>query len=175
MEYQELVRDFVARTRANLELVERLAADRSCPAYETTQLINSLLGLLVFPQQKYYHEIPDTPLEQLKEQGWPVPKVVGDYPQVDTLKQLFRYLRNSIAHFNMKFHADGSGQLVGVTVWNTPPGKSKPNWKARLEIEELRALVERFSEVIGSLGRGAIQPSVPPDGPDDAKRRQGRG
>jgi hypothetical protein len=101
MEYIDLVRDFALRTQSNLEAlrtVQRTRADAE--VYEVTQLINSMLGLLVFPQQQYVDQIPRTPLDELERQGWPVPKVIGNYPQAADLNDLILLLRNAVAHLN---------------------------------------------------------------------------
>ena len=66
-------------------------------------MINSLLGLLVFPQQRYLNSIPQLPLEELYESGWPRIKIISGASDCTDLKQLVRYLRNSIAHFNVEF------------------------------------------------------------------------
>ena len=66
MDYDKtnLVLDFARRTKKNLEFIEHsLTRDRlnsENDVYEVTQLINSLLGLLVFPQQKFYDAIPSS-------------------------------------------------------------------------------------------------------------------
>ena len=57
MQYQDLVRDFARRTRTNLEFI-RHARNHGESVYEVTQLVNSMLGLLVFPQQQYVDRIP---------------------------------------------------------------------------------------------------------------------
>ncbi len=107
MDYQNLVKDFPRRTRQNLETLRCLQAEQpSQEIYEVTQLVNSLLGLLVFPQQKYFNTIPEIPLDDLAAQGWPIPEVIGDFPQVKNLCDLIQYLRNAIAHFNIKFITD---------------------------------------------------------------------
>jgi hypothetical protein len=119
MEYQDVVKDFARRTRTNLEFIRAERANNpKLEIYEVTQLINSLLGLLVFPQQKYINEIPKTPLNELAGQGWPIPKVLGNYSQVGDLNQLVRCLRNSIAHFNIVFLSDSTLQIKGLKVWN---------------------------------------------------------
>ncbi len=79
MEYQRIVRDFVVRRSINLAHIEESLATR-CEVYELTQLVNSLLELLVFPEQHYFNQIPKTSLHELKKHGWPSIKVVGEYP-----------------------------------------------------------------------------------------------
>ena len=84
MMYEDVIRDFAIRTKKNLEIIERLHKN-GMEAYETTQLVNSCLGLLVFPQQHFIERIPETPMEQLIQEGWPVPQVTGQFRQVANL------------------------------------------------------------------------------------------
>jgi hypothetical protein len=116
MDYKDPVKDFVNRTKVNLKLV-RQAVNDGKEAYEVTQLINSLHGLLVLPQQEFYNKIPETPLSELEKSGEPMPRVQGGYPQVRDLRQLARYLRNGVAHFNLRFTASG-GHIDGFIICN---------------------------------------------------------
>lgn len=63
MEYQEeFVIDFVRRTRKNLEFIEdRVEADPGAELFEVTQLVNSLLGIIVLPREYYIKSIPEIP------------------------------------------------------------------------------------------------------------------
>ena len=147
MEYKNIVKDFARRTRSNLNLIKSLQErDPGIEVYEVTQLVNSMLGLLVFPQQRYVDEIPKTPLRDLKEQGWPIPRVVGNYPQVKNLNQLVRYLRNAISHFNVEFISDQTAQIQGLRIWNEWNGKT--TWKAELTIEEIDGITDKFLQLI---------------------------
>jgi len=102
MMYEDVIRDFAERTRLNLRAIERLETDGH-DVYEVTRLVNSTLGLLVFPQQEFVDRIPETPLTELVRDGWPVPTVRRGADRVNNLNQLIRYLRNAIAHFNIQF------------------------------------------------------------------------
>ena len=146
MEYKNLVIDFAERTKQNNEMLRKLQIENpNLEFYEVTQLINSLLGLLVFPQQEYVDNIPKTPLDELEKLGWPIPKVVGDYPQVKNLNQLVRYLRNSIAHFNIKF-INESQKIAGLTVWNKKGHEI--TWKATLTISDIEEITNRFVDLM---------------------------
>lgn len=149
MMYEDVVADFAKRTIANLRAIRQMRheSDRA-PVYEVTQLINSMLGLLVFPQQRYVDRIPTTPLVELERQGWPVPQVVGDYPQVSDLRGLVRMLRNAISHFNLEFHPSDDNEIDRLTVWNTEPRTGKVTWKAQLSVSDLDAITERFVELL---------------------------
>jgi len=146
MEYTNLVRDFASRTRSNLAFVQE-AAKEGNEVYEVTQLINSMLGLLVFPEQRFYSKIPETKLSDLEKEGWPIPRVDGRYPQVDNLRKLARYLRNGISHFNLRFTETG-GHVDGIIIWNNEPQKGRKNWQAELKISELEAIAEKFTELL---------------------------
>ena len=144
MEYTNLVRDFAQRTLANLEAIEAVVVnDANAEVFEVTQLVNSMLGLLVFPQQRFFDSIPATPVDELRRRGWPIPIMMGSPPNADSLRDLMRCLRNGISHCNIEFTSDGK-QLTGVRIWNYPPRSRIKNWEALLGLSELRQLARKF-------------------------------
>jgi hypothetical protein len=146
--HEDLVADFARRTRANLETLRKVQeVHRDWSVFEVTQLINSMLGLLVFPQQQYFDRIPETAMPVLVEQGWPVPRVTGNYPQANDLRTLVRYLRNAISHFNIEFLERKSGEITGIRVWNVGRNNQK-TWEADLSIDDLEAITKRFIELL---------------------------
>lgn len=150
MDYQqEYIIDFARRTRENLEYIEQAHAN-GAKVYEVTQLCNSLLGLLVFPREYYMQSIPETPLGDLVEQGWPdIRTTHGELPQ-DDLRSLMQMLRNSIAHCNVEFCADDAGEIRGLKLWNRR-GRTT-TWKAELTLNDLRTIALKFIELIESEG-----------------------
>ncbi len=158
MNYQDVVKDFARRTRDNLIAVDQLKAEGH-NVYELTQLVNSMLGLLIFPQQKYVNKIPKTSLAVLAHAGWPIPRVRGNFKQVKDLNQLIRYLRNAISHFNVEFLDSGGEDIKTIRLWNMRPVKGaddkylrddygnvieEKNWEAELGADELRGIAEKF-------------------------------
>ena len=149
MNYQELVKDFAQRTKNNLETLRAIQAERpDIEVFEVTQMVNSLLGLLVFPQQEYVNKIPATPIEELAASGWAVPEVDGEFEQVNDLKQLVQYLRNAIAHFNIKFTEDERGEINGLIVWNYNPRERIINWRAKLTLDDIEKITDSFIGLI---------------------------
>ena len=151
MKYDEnqLVLDFARRTKRNLEYIESKSHDNyDLEVYEVTQLINSMLGLLVFPQQKFFDDLPEISLGELVDKGWPKINTTKGKLKEDNLQQLLRYLRNGIAHFNVRFTANTSNKLTGVSIWNIPQGKKMQDWEAELSLDDLRNIVYRFIELI---------------------------
>lgn len=146
MMYDELVSDFARRTRTNLAAIREMR-NRGEEVFEVTALINSLLGLLVFPQQEYVNVIPATPLLQLQEEGWPLPRVGVGAERVLTLRKMIRYLRNAIAHCNLRFTSAPNGEIGGVVFWNENP-HGVIDWKAEMSLAELDGFVSRFAEML---------------------------
>ncbi len=147
MNYEDVIADFATRTKKNLELIRRLQAeDPESEIYEVTQLVNSMLGLLVFPKERYFKEIPETSLAELEAQGWPIPKMRGDFKNPETLRQLIRLLRNSIAHFNLEFVVNERQQISGLILCNMQRGKK--TWEAELSLGDLEGITERFIELL---------------------------
>ena len=151
MMYESLIHDFAKRTLANLDTL-RLLRDKNPEVrfYEVTNLINSMLGLLIFPQQAFINEIPPTSLPDLEAQGWPIPRVTGKFAQVRNLNELVRFLRNAIAHCNVKFKAGEHEEIVGIIVWNNDTRKSgsPKTWQAELSIDEIEQITRRFVALI---------------------------
>lgn len=151
MIYESLIHDFARRTLVNLDALKRMRLERpDVEFYEVTNLINSMLGLLIFPQQAFVNKIPPTPLSELESQGWPIPKVTGNFTQVQNLNQLVRYLRNAIAHCNVKFKAGNQDEIIGLVIWNNDtrrPGSPK-TWQAELTLEEIEKITRLFVSLI---------------------------
>ena len=145
MNYQDKVGDFAKRTQVNLGRIEKSRIDGE-EVFEATQFINSLLGLIVFPKEKYYFSIPEIPLDELVENGWPRIHVVGDFKPAPNLREQMRYLRNAVAHFNMDFIPDEDDVIAGIRVWNLKG--EKMNWQAEIPLTDLRLLVEKFIDLI---------------------------
>jgi hypothetical protein len=146
MMYEDVVADFAQRTRKNLQSLELLQA-QGHEVFEVTQLVNSMLGLLVFPREEFVGRIPAVPLSDLKRRGWPVPKVRPGFAQVENLNELVRYLRNAISHFNIEFIGDGHNEIRTVRLWNIDR-TGRRTWEAELGLTELRGIAERFTDLL---------------------------
>lgn len=144
--YEDVVRDFALRTRKNLEAIETLREHQTTEVFEATQLVNSMLGLLVFRQQECVEAIPRTPLEELLREGWLIPRVIGNFPQVSDLNELVKKLRNAVAHYDIKFIGDGEDHISILRVWNMASGRM--NWEVELSLTELRGIANRFIDLI---------------------------
>ena len=150
MMYDDLVKDFAVRTKHNMAVLME-CQEQGVEVFEVTQLINSCLGLLVLPRERYMHEIPKIPIKELEEDGWPIPKVTPKSSQVKNLNELISYLRHAIAHGNIEFQGGNNNKIFAIKVWNKKNGKDPKNWEAILGLKELRGLLDRFSDLIINL------------------------
>jgi hypothetical protein len=182
MEHDEpLLASIANRTLANLariELIDRHEAELGIEeayrsVYPVTQLINSLLGLVVFPKEQYSRAIPDRPLEHLYEQGWPRLEISHpnprcsakrDQPQQQrrceqnhtscaTLHQLIRVLRNGVSHFNIEFQngtprVSRGREIAAVEVSNRCPCCDAITTTIRLTVDQVRELAVRYAHLM---------------------------
>lgn len=148
MNYDDLVKDFAERTLINLDHMQK-QQQAGFPVFEVTQLVNSLLGLLVFPRENWINKIPMISIVDLVDDGWPKLEILSqDQGSVECkdLKQLTRYLRNAISHCNVKFVPGNDNYIDGLELWNVSRGKE--NWRIRLSIPDLEIIARKFIDLL---------------------------
>ena len=93
----------VERTMKNLVALEKLASMRA-DVHLISQLILTLLGLIVFPKEGGEFDASyDVQLDKLND--WP--KWDTTTGEVKTLKQLLINLRHAVSHRNIEFSSEG--------------------------------------------------------------------
>ena len=157
---ENLIIDFVRRTKCNLLFIEDSVKENPDKRiYEVTQLINSLIGLVVLPFEKlkyketpkgrYYLTLPNLTIEEMVADGWEAPKVTEGFPKVEDLHQLVNYLRNAVAHFNIEFLVNPrTKHISGVIVENYHQNTGEMRWQAEMSIKALRDNVLRFIDLL---------------------------
>ncbi|WP_144307371.1 HEPN family nuclease [Oceanidesulfovibrio marinus] len=134
----ELVRQFVSRSLTNLYFVEGAYCNGE-DVYETTQLINSLLCLVVLPNEHDLERIPETHLNELHE--WPEIRI---QKSCTTLRDLVKNFRHAIAHFNI--HLIGQDEIEAVRFENFYKGNLR--WEQTFKIDELRQVAYLLHQTI---------------------------
>ena len=156
MKYEKLIKDFAERTMNNLVAIEKIAKaeeqeGKGHTTFEVTQLVNSCLGVFIIPWAE--HEdmkwIPKTSLKELEDDGWPIPSLINksELRSDLNLRVLVEYIRNAVAHYNLKFTSDNNDQINGLRMWNDNNDGTK-RWESKLSKEDLRLLVKKFSQEI---------------------------
>ena len=141
------------RTRKNLEYIKCQVDWGNEEVHVVTQLVNSLLGLVVVPQQKKLAvRIQQLKLEKLKENGWPEWNITKGKAKTQTLGCLIYHIRNATAHGRFKFSGEPDSPNLSeviLTVEDGPtPAKGTPwkaNWRASIGGEALYRFCLLFS------------------------------
>ncbi len=143
--YADFVREFATRTRCNLEKIE---ADHAAgvDVYEVTQLINSLLGMLVFIQVK--KKLPKTHLSEIA--GFPKVDFILGKNLTEKFDKFIEFVRHAVAHGNVEAEAQGKGSktITHLVFFNIPPRKQKENWRIKCSIDEIRWIAVHLTELI---------------------------
>jgi hypothetical protein len=139
-------------TRKNLDHIEAAAAAGG-DVDLVTQLLSSLLGLVVFPWERHFaHHIAEVPIRKLTEDGWPSWHVTRGY--ANTLGQLLRCLRNAGAYGHIQLLCE-SDSLDGVMIEASDyrAGVASPHWSATISASDLRGFCHKFMDLVEqSLG-----------------------
>jgi hypothetical protein len=159
------------RTLRNLDFIKNATHDAA--VHPVTQVVNSLLGLLVFPvgkEQPFFNtfsgikfhdecdlaEIRATLIEHL-----PVPSLqVAKFHRCPDLKEFFTKVRNAISHKHIEFSGDPDSRVLADVVIRLkdckPQGKDKPcgpfDWDITLSAADLENLIRHIGKKIIELG-----------------------
>ena len=147
----DLEDEFIARTQKNLIAIECLK-DISCKVYEVTQLLNSMLGLLIFPKERFFEKIQNKRWDMMVKEEWPLPS--EDYSHVSDLKQLITNMRNAVAHCNIELIPE-HGEIISIEFRDYPWGDNhkEPHWKGVYDVASLRTFIYMLLEHIQSNSR----------------------
>lgn len=97
-------KDFANRTRSNYQRHKQFTE------YEVTFLINSAVGMLIVPKEKYQEKISDDQLEPELLKKLKSCVTENSYSQKISLKFMTRHMRNAIAHGHIEFEAEKQPQ-----------------------------------------------------------------
>ena len=160
MEYEpDFPRCFIKRTLTNLENYQSNCQNSCQEKYEATQLLNSLLGLLIVPNESLYERISTTPLDTLSANEWgavstwitqPIKCDLG-HTHTLTLRQFVRKLRNAVAHFHIKPYPE-EGIVEGFEFADKP---RKPSFKAKIPVPELSKFVKKLASTLDNSQGGS--------------------
>ena len=132
----------------NLEFIEKAFSD-DADVHVVTQLACSLLGLIVFPQEKHFVDtVASLTLGELVRKGWPQWEIsVGT---CETLGKLVWHLRNAVPHGRMTFSSDSrhmGGVLIFVEDFD-PRNPQKTRWSAQIGATDLRKFCLKFIQLL---------------------------
>lgn len=163
LESRTLSSGFAKRTLKNLNFIKNACAEAD--VHPVAQVINSLLGLLVFPYEKdkaFLDALPKVELGEASDLSCvcstlkhhlPVPSLaVVKFERCKNLREFFRRVRNSISHKGIEFSgADpDSRRLAEVKVTLKDRHRKAPqhDWEISLTAEDLESLSRYVADLV---------------------------
>jgi HEPN pEK499 p136 len=114
---EHFIKEFASRTLANFQSIQHLQA-------HDTALISFLLAVFGLPreragdQDKYTADL----LSKYGESFSKVVQILRERPDKPTTREdLPRYLRNAVAHFNIRPETDDGQTFTHLVIWNRIP------------------------------------------------------
>ena len=140
--------EIARRTQRNLEYIkaefDRMGEDSK--VHVVTQLVNSLLGMVVLPREQYLEVRNEaTNWDSLIGQGWPKWDIAKG--EAETLGQLVRHIRNAATHGRITYSSDSRYlHQVTITVEDSGDQGKSINWHAEIRGDKLYDFCIRFAE-----------------------------
>lgn len=133
------VKDFYIRT---LHILNNYKGD-----YDVTLLINSMLGLLVVPKEKFWREMDDF---QISNEISSLTNNIQEntYPGDQTIKNIVKHLRNAVAHGKMTIFGEESnypGAIAKINTIEFIDEKNPYRFVIRFTVEELKNFLIDFA------------------------------
>jgi len=140
-------RDRVLKNLMFLGFARNMGAD----VHVVTELITSLLGLIVFPYEEIrrsgYTSFDKYKLNDLTHIGWPIWTI--EIGSSDHLDDLVRHLRNAISHRRIFFSSDSRElEAVEVRFSDCKSPKGPYDWEAKINAAELQKFVLLFADLL---------------------------
>jgi hypothetical protein len=159
MNYENKVLDIVRRTNANLVATDGWRArDPSTPFHDVTNLVNSLLGLIVVPKEEILNCIRQVDVRTDGIPDWgltfePV-QVEGSLPR--ELRPFLTGLRNAVAHAGLDFPSDGTS-ITGLNFSNRTQDKEQVLWTAEFDLEGMRCFLASLTTEVERACRARLR------------------
>lgn len=125
--------------------------------YEITQLVNSLLGVLVVPRETFYEKKPitaklfsDDLIQELQEGI--LENAIGDEEmEIDNISEILRHMRNAICHGGILFcgeYPSYTNKPVEIKEIEFTDDYGDSYFKIRISITTLVRLLQEFYDAI---------------------------
>jgi len=144
---------FAQRVRKNLDFIIKERGSGK-DVHEITQLVTSLLGIIVFPwEAEALSHLESLCLIDLEKNGWPRWDILLDEKgDTKTLGKLIKHLRNAASHRRIRFSSDCREMSKVEIEFEDAPKKHAPiNWHAKINAEDLRLFCDLFTKRLEDL------------------------
>lgn len=173
-ENYEFEKEFARRTLANLKFIEKEVESRHKAGtedkdihdvFEVTQLVNSFVGMLIFPKETCYNNVWNRNLFRKSGAEMILRDIVNNpskyhstYTYEDkktghavneklTPKRLAKHLRNAIAHNRLRILFDDNASITGTEFFDVDNDTGE-TFQIELNLEEIKILLIALCEAI---------------------------
>ena len=137
---------FAHRTRKNFLFIEN-AFQHGEDVHVVTQLVTSMLGLVVFPwERKFQEHVKELRVDDLVKEGWPQWNMTGQ--PCDTLGDLVGVLRHAVAHGHVKFSSDSRTVDEVLIEFENRPNDPLRHWRGSISGGNLRTFCLKFIQLV---------------------------
>ncbi len=151
---------FAKRTLKNLEFIAnaRSGPVRNTDVHVVTQIVNSMLGLIVFPHESQFgtqtelifKKVGCLRLDNLDSnlQKWNVQENTYN-EKCEVLGNLIKHIRNGASHRRVRFSSDSPNpSCVFIEICDQDNSKKQKRWKASIRADHLRSFCLAFIELL---------------------------
>lgn len=148
--FTDFHRELAMRTIKNYNHIKALSEKQITiddnNAYEVTQLINSLLGIVVSIKES---ELFDEELSRIQfNSDWGCPTISNKYKGKDTI-EIIKHLRNATAHMNIVPHPSKKETEISTITFKSINSETETTvWSCVFTVEELEKFLIKLSEYI---------------------------
>lgn len=153
LESRSLSTGLAQRTIKNLDFIQK-AHDCGEDVHIVMQMLNSMLGLLVFPvakEDKFFKSFRSTKISAQPDFG-AVSKKIAGFPPLPSLtvsmfgncadlRRFFRRLRNAVSHRRLEFSGESHDLDAVIITFSDAPDRDSPiDWEISLSANDLGRL-----------------------------------
>ena len=141
-------KEFFERTIYNLNLYNTQNATCNNEfKYEVTQLINSLLGLIVFVKEEgiSFDSIQLSDIKSHADMVWNYCHREGGRLEEKNFKNFLRHIRNAIAHKRLSIKSSNTNEISSIVFKDKD---QRNHFEVELSVDELKNLVLKLSQCI---------------------------
>ena len=138
------------RVQKNLAFITS-ARNMGADVHVVTQLLLSLLGLVIFPYEELRRQnryaLSEISLHELQSEGWPNWNFT--ISKSDSLGDLLFHVRNAISHRRLFFSSDSRAlEDVEITFRDRKTSQAPDDWAAQIPAKDLQLFVDLLSEFL---------------------------
>jgi len=142
-EYKQQEYDFVSRTKEIINQYNSFPIPIN-EKYETTLLINCMVGLLIVPQQYWFKKLPT---EIISKEKWGFDKTnIKDNNKGYSIKEIAVHIRNCLAHYRYVIFSNEKKEISHIIIEDyIDNAKTNKTFEATISIDSLRTFADKLS------------------------------